>query len=89
MDCSPGGIWTLASWVSLLSSDESIIYLFFSFGSPLRYLYFAALSASSGNVISNRFKSNIEIGDVNGSAINEDYIVKLDILNRLSKYILL
>ena len=41
------------------------------------YIYFVVLSASDGTVIGSRYKSSLAIAYVWGSALNEDYVVKL------------
>ena len=70
--CS-SGTWTLSQSESLLSTDKSKIYSFFTYGSNL-YLYFVTLLVSDGSVIGSRFKSSITCSNVFGSALNENYI---------------
>ena len=76
MACS-SGTWTLANSESVLDSSRSIIYLFFTYGST-PYLYFAGVSVSDGSVATIRYKSGTSILFVWGSALNGDYIVKLN-----------
>ena len=68
------GTWSADASESLLSSDKSKIYSFFIFG-PSKYLYFVGLSVSDGKVTTTRYKSNISIENVKGSALNGDYVV--------------
>ena len=62
---------------SLLSSDKSTIYSFFSFWSPTfsTSLYFVGLSVLDGSARTSRYKANTYISDVLGSALNGDYVV--------------
>ena len=72
--CSSTSAWSASLSESMLSSDGSTIYSFFTYGTPL-YLYFAGLSATSGSVTTTRYKSSISVSDVRGSALNGDYMV--------------
>ena len=70
------GTWTASNSESILSSDQSIIYSFFLFGTfPTYYLYFAGLSVTDGSVETTRYMSNISVTSVWGSALNGDYVV--------------
>ena len=71
--CS-SGTWVAFYSESLLSSDGSTIYSFFTFG-VTKYLYFAGLSVSDGSVTTTRFKSSIAVPDLYGSALNGDYVI--------------
>ena len=68
------GTWTTSYSESVLSSDGSTIYSFSTFG-VTRYLYFCGLSASDGSVATTRYKSSATILEVQGSALNGDYVV--------------
>ena len=74
--CSPWG-WGSYLSESILSQDGLTIHSFFLFrpGSSSMYLYFAALSVSTGSVISNRYKSSVSVQFVWGWASNGDYFV--------------
>ena len=52
-----GGSWSASNSESLLSSDNSLIYTFATFGST-QYLYFITFSTSTGNVVGSRYKSS-------------------------------
>ena len=72
-------IWSSTTWTaynseSVLSSDGSTIYSFFTFGAT-KYLYFYGLYVSSGGVATTRHKSSISVSQVWGSALNGDYII--------------
>ena len=71
------GTWSAFYSESVLSSDKSTIYSFFTFetASATRYLYFAGLSVSDGSVLTTRYKSSAVVSSVYGSVINGDYIV--------------
>ena len=71
--CS-SGTWTASYSESVLSSDGSTIYLFFTFGVS-KYLYFAGLSVSDGSVATSRYKSSGTVSDLFGSALSGDYVV--------------
>ena len=71
--CS-SGTWGAYYSESVLSSDGSTIYSFFTFG-VTKYLYFAGLSVSDGSVATTRFKSSIAVPDLYGSALNGDYVI--------------
>ena len=71
--CS-SGTWVVFYSESLLSSDNSTLYSFYSYG-PVKYLYFAAFSVSSGSVSNIRYKSSVSTLYARGSALNGDYIV--------------
>ena len=70
----PSGTWYAYYSESVLSSDGSTIYSFFTFG-VTKYLYFCGLSASDGSVATTRYKSSANIGNVYGSALSGDYVV--------------
>ena len=66
------------SGISHLSSDSSTIYSAFIYGSTTGsayYVYYTTFSASSGSVLSTRYKSNVTCTDFSGSAKSGDYIV--------------
>ena len=70
--------WYASSSESVLSSDGSTVYSFFTFGSSTTtYLYFCGLSVADGSVRTTRYKSGIAVSGVWGSALNGDYVVKL------------
>ena len=71
------GAWVSDLSESMLSSDGSIIYSFFLFGtsSSTKYLYFCGLSVSSGSVATSRSKSSAIISYLYGLTLNGDYIV--------------
>ena len=73
------GTWSASYSESVLSSDGSIIYSFFTFGllSTTRYLYFSGLTVSDGSVSTTRYKSSTFVSEVDGSALNGDYLVNL------------
>ena len=77
------GTWSAFYSESVLSSDKSTIYSFFTFetASATRYLYFAGLSVSDGSVLTTRYKSSAVVSSVYGSVINGDYIVNLEFNN--------
>ena len=68
------GMWIAVYSESVLSSDGSTVYSFFTFGSTT-YLYFWGLSVSDGSVKTTRYKSSITVTSVFGSALNGDYVV--------------
>ena len=68
------GIWFASNSESVLSSDRSTVYSFFTFGST-KYLYFIGLSESDGSVVTARYKSSTSVDYVYGSALNGDYVV--------------
>ena len=73
MSC-PSGTWDIYDAESLINSNKSKIYSFFTFGSTY-YLYFASFSTSNGNVIDSRYKSSINWNGVIGSALQTNYII--------------
>ena len=73
----PSGTWTASFSESVLSSDGSRIYSFFTFGPTNTYLYFCGLSVSDGSVRTTRYKSSASVSYVWGSALNGDYVVNL------------
>ena len=79
LSCS-SGTWVSYFSESLLSSDGSTIYSFFTFG-VTKYLYFAGLSVSDGSVTTTRFKSSIAVPDLYGSALNGDYVINFKFNN--------
>ena len=73
--CSPSG-WGSYVSESIMSQDGLTIYSFFLFGLVSQsYLYYAALSVSTGSVIGNRYKSSVSVQFVWGWAFNGDYFV--------------
>ena len=71
------GTWTASFSESVLSSDGSTVYSFFTFRTTNTYLYFVGLSVADGSVRTTRYKSSTSVGYVYGSALNGDYVVKL------------
>ena len=69
--------WGASNSESVLSSDSSTIYLFFTFSTSQYYLLFAGLSASDGSVTTSRYRSSAIVSNVFGSALNGDYVVNL------------
>ena len=72
------GSWSASYSESILSSDSSLIYSYFTFGSN-RYLYFAGMSVLNGSVATTRYKSNTSVSNLWGASLNGDYIIKLKI----------
>ena len=70
------GTWISSFSESILSADGLTIYTFINFGSS-QYLYFVSLSVSTGSVVGTRYKSDMIIGYVWGSALNGDYLIRL------------
>ena len=68
------GTWASGYSESMLSSDGSTIYSFFTFGST-RYLYFCGLYVSDGSVATTRYKSSAAVSDLYGSTLKGDYII--------------
>ena len=68
------GTWSASNSESVLSSDGSTVYSFFTFGLTT-YLYFVGLSVSDGSITTTRYKSSGIIPGVLGSALNGDYVV--------------
>ena len=66
--------WSADYSESMLSSDGSIIYSFFTFG-PAKYLYFCGLSVSDGRVVTTRYKSSVAVKQTFGSTLNGDYVI--------------
>ena len=66
--------WSASYSESILSSDYSLIYSYFTFGSD-RYLYFAGMSVLDGSVATTRYKSNTIVSNLWGAALNGDYII--------------
>ena len=62
---------------SMLNSDGSTVYSFFTFGTSTSttYLYFFGLTVSDGSVTTTRFKSSAFVLDVWGSSLNGDYVI--------------
>ena len=75
------GNWVECYSESILNADSSVIYSFFIFASSSNYLYFAALSAASGNAVSTRYKSSVTVNNAYGSALNGDYVINLNTYN--------
>ena len=81
-------IWSSTTWTaynseSVLSSDGSTIYSFFTFGAT-KYLYFYGLYVSSGGVATTRHKSSISVSQVWGSALNGDYIINFNLIKQFN-----
>ena len=68
------GSWIISWAESLLNNDNSLIYSFSVFGSPLR-IYFTTFLVSNGSVIGNRYKSGIIWYSISGSVLSGNYIV--------------
>ena len=68
------GAWSTFVSEGILSSDSTLIYSFFSFGSSNFYTYFAAFNVSNGNVMGTRYKSSIS-WYVNKSTLTGIYVV--------------
>ena len=73
MLCTSGS-WLAYLSESLLSTDGSKIFSFFTYGSPY-YMYFASFNKSNGAVIGSRYKSSTPINGIYGSAQKGDLIV--------------
>ena len=69
--------WYASNSESMLSSDGSTVYSFFTFASSssIWHLYFAGLAMNDGSVVTARYKSNIVVLYVPGTALNGDYLV--------------
>ena len=77
--CSSGSCYTGISEMTL-SSDASIIYTFYSFGSiSSPYIYFTSFSVSTGSVIGTIYKSSISDNDIYiyiySLTLNNDYLI--------------
>ena len=72
----PSGTWSASYSESVLNTDGSTVYSFFTFGATT-YLYFVGLSVSDGSIKTTRFKSSASVTYVWGSALNGDYVVNL------------
>ena len=70
----PSGTWSASYSESVLNTDGSTVYSFFTFGATT-YLYFVGLSVSDGSIKTTRFKSSASVTYVWGSALNGDYVV--------------
>ena len=66
--------WSAGYSESLLSSDGSKIFSFFTYGYPDYYMYFAAFNKADGAVIGSRYKSSTPITGIYGSAQKGDLI---------------
>ena len=64
--------WNSSLSESLLSKDGSNIYLFFNY---CQHLYFTILSVSSGNVVSNRYRSSFSDYTVHSISQTGEYVV--------------
>ena len=73
MGC-PSSSWSWSGSESVLSTDGSAIYSFFTYG-YYTYLYIISFSVSSGTVFGSRYKSSIEWYSVNGSIVNNNYVI--------------
>ena len=73
------GKWSASNSESVLSSDGSTVYSFFTFGatSSTSYIYFCGLSVSDGSITTTRFKSDTTVYYAYGSALNGDYVINL------------
>ena len=76
----PSGTWVASDSESVLSSDGSTVYSFFTFGAT-KYLYFVGLYVADGSVATTRYKSSASVSDVDGSALNGNYVVNLRFTN--------
>ena len=71
----PSTSWYTTAGESHIDSSGSTIYSAFGYGyNSVYYLYFTSLSASSGSVLSTRYRSNISCITLYGSAMSGDYI---------------
>ena len=70
----PSVTWSASISESVLSSDGSTLYSFFSFGST-KYLYFWGLTVSDGSVATTRYKASVSVATIWGSALNGDYVI--------------
>ena len=68
---------------SLLSSDKSSIYSFFSFG---YYMYYVCFNSLDGSILSSRYKSSINIYDVNSIVLYGDYVISITSYSYLVMY---
>ena len=77
MPCSES-VWYTGASESLLSSDSSKIYSFYSFGNLLS-LYFTTFVSSDGSILSTRYKSGTYTcgtsGGAYGSVVMDNYII--------------
>ena len=73
MLCTSGS-WLAYLSESLLSTDGSKIFSFFTYQSP-RNMYFVTFNKSTGSVIGSRYKSSTSIDQIYGSAQKGDLIV--------------
>ena len=71
----PSGIWFGYISESQLSADSTKIYLFFTYGNTVSYLYFATFAVADGSVVGTRYRSSIYWVNVYGSAQRGDYII--------------
>ena len=68
--------WEVGLSEPLLSSDYSKIYSLFIYRpTNSLYLYYVELNATTGDASGSRYKSNIVLNSVYGSAIHENYII--------------
>ena len=69
------GTWRAFVSESILSSDSTLIYAFFSYGlDPSYYTYFATFNVATGSVVGTRYKSSIS-WYVNKSTVTGIYVV--------------
>ena len=68
------GTWSSSDSDSILSSDQSILYSIFIFGSTSR-LYLNKLNPSNGSVIGTRYRSSISCSRARKTLLNGDYVV--------------
>ena len=73
MSCTSGS-WSAYLSESLLSSDGTKIFSFFTYGNTY-YMYFATLNKADGAVIGSIYKSSTPITGIYGSARKGDLIV--------------
>ena len=73
MSCTSGS-WSASLSESLLSTDGSKIFSFFTYQSP-RKMYFAIFNKADGAVIGSRYKSSTTITGIYGSVQKGDLIV--------------
>ena len=73
MGC-PSSSWSCSGSESVLSTDGSAIYSFFTYG-YYTYLYIISFSVSSGTVLGSRYKSNSSWNTVHGSIVNRNYVI--------------
>ena len=72
MLCS-SATWSTHPSESLISNDNSKIYIIFMYGNPW-FIYFASFNVTNGNIIGTRYKSSQNCANIYGSAQTENYL---------------